>query len=115
MHVKLKVTPWVGDQATTLEAGDGAVLLSRGIEIGGEPVRARTATITLESSQFRDHSEIGSDGYLVGEGELLDFVKLELTGISPEAFDRLDPDDYTLGSTAERVGIIVSSFEVAYV
>jgi hypothetical protein len=103
MHVKLKVTPWKDDHATTLE--DCVVLLVRGIEIGGEELRARGVSISLEGSSAEE----------TGEGEICDFLSLGIQGMQQEQFDRLGFDQRTFESTPENAGIIVSDLEIEFV
>ena len=100
MNLKLKVAPWVGDHATTLEAGDSAVLLCRGIDLDGVEVTGVTATITLGSNPVT--------------GEIQDFISLRVEG-AEGLFAGLNSDNVVLGSTPDDFRLIVSGLELEYV
>jgi hypothetical protein len=88
MHVKLIVTPWKEDSATTPE--DALALFCRGIEVDGEKLEAGKATI----------------------GSLGEFLVLEVLDISPEYFASLSKDNYTLGSSEAKTGLVITNLEV---
>jgi hypothetical protein len=99
VNLRLKVTPWKNDHATTLEAADATILLCRGIEADGKEVFGKSATITL-------HADFA--------GKMQDFIALRLEG-AEEMWTSLDLDDVILGSTPDDFRVIVTSLELEYV
>ena len=103
MNIKIKVTPWREDHATTLE--DSAVLLVRGIELDGKELLASSVTISLE----------GRNGAFFDQRTIGDFLCLQVRGMDDEQFEQLGFDERTFGSTAAEVGVIVSNLEIELV
>ena len=94
MHVRLYVKGWKIDHQVPL--AEATVLLGTRLEFDGKE-------IDYSGSAYLNFGVAGGD-----------FVTLQIGGVHPDDFERLVevPENYTMGSTPERTGIIVSGLEI---